>query len=26
VVGTNPVAGSSAEILGAILLIISKGP
>ena len=26
VVGTNPVAGSSAEVLGAILLIISKGP
>jgi beta-lactam-binding protein with PASTA domain len=26
VVGTNPTAGSSAEVLGAILLIISKGP
>jgi membrane peptidoglycan carboxypeptidase len=26
VVGTNPAAGSSAEVLGAILLIISKGP
>jgi membrane peptidoglycan carboxypeptidase len=26
VVGTNPRAGSSAEVLGAILLIISKGP
>jgi serine/threonine-protein kinase len=26
VVGTNPSAGTSAEILGAILLIISKGP
>jgi membrane peptidoglycan carboxypeptidase len=26
VVGTNPSAGSSAEVLGAILLILSKGP
>jgi membrane peptidoglycan carboxypeptidase len=26
VVGTNPAAGSSAEVLGAVLLIISKGP
>jgi serine/threonine-protein kinase len=26
VVGTNPTAGSSAEVLGALLLIISKGP
>jgi membrane peptidoglycan carboxypeptidase len=26
VVGTNPAAGSSADVLGAILLIISKGP
>jgi membrane peptidoglycan carboxypeptidase len=26
VIGTNPAAGSPAEVLGAILLIISKGP
>jgi membrane peptidoglycan carboxypeptidase len=26
VVGTNPAVGSSAEVLGAVLLIISKGP
>jgi membrane peptidoglycan carboxypeptidase len=26
VVGTNPAAGSTADVLGAILLIISKGP